>query len=133
MLSDDLLSFFVGFLLDFDYGFNWMALLKQAGWEVTEGNWKRYVEEYDRNLPKRGRPASAPPETEIPPMGAANEDDITEEAKAERENWKIRMKLKERTVRIVMSHFKANTDYYHVAIGHLLLHGYRHLEDACHA
>ena len=38
MLGDDLISFFVGFLLDFDYGFNWTRtqLLKVAGWEVTE-------------------------------------------------------------------------------------------------
>ncbi|EPS95918.1 hypothetical protein FOMPIDRAFT_1100799, partial [Fomitopsis schrenkii] len=41
MLSDDLMSFFVGFLLDFYYGFNWKELLKRAGWEVTEESWKR--------------------------------------------------------------------------------------------
>ncbi|EPS95934.1 hypothetical protein FOMPIDRAFT_1103409, partial [Fomitopsis schrenkii] len=42
MLSDDLMSFFIGFLLDFDYGFNWKDLLKKAGWEVSEASWERY-------------------------------------------------------------------------------------------
>lgn len=101
MLSDDLMSFFVGFLLDFDYGFNWKELLKRAGWEVTEESWKRYVEDYNRNLPKYAR--SAPPEERIPPMGATNQDGMTEEAKAVLENWMIRMKLKERTVRTITS------------------------------
>ena len=81
-----------------------MELLKRAGWEVTEENWKRYVEEYDRNLPKRGRPAA--PESEIPPMGAVNQEGITEEVKAERENWRVRMKLKERTVCSMGSRWK---------------------------
>ncbi|KAI0733683.1 hypothetical protein C8Q72DRAFT_966962 [Fomitopsis betulina] len=63
-------------------------------WEVTEESWKRYVEEYDRDLAKRPRPA---PREGIPPMGAANKEGMTEEAKAELENWIGKMKLKERT------------------------------------
>ncbi|KAI0733662.1 hypothetical protein C8Q72DRAFT_933312 [Fomitopsis betulina] len=94
MLSDDPMSPFVGFLLDFDYSFNWMEMLKRAGWAVTEESWKRYVEEYDRNLPKRPRP---PPRDGIPPVGAANLDGMTDEAKADLAHYLARMKLKERT------------------------------------
>ena len=77
-----------------------MEMLKRAGWEVTEESWKRYVEEYDRDLAKRPRPA---PREGIPPMGAANKEGMTEEAKAELENWIGKMKLKERTVRAAVS------------------------------
>ncbi|EPS93540.1 hypothetical protein FOMPIDRAFT_93727 [Fomitopsis schrenkii] len=94
MLSDDLMSFFIGFLLDFDYGFNWKDLLRRAGWEVSEAAWERYVEEYNRNLPYQARPA--PPEVKIPPMGPTK-DDMSDEAKAEQEEWRARMKIKERT------------------------------------
>ena len=102
MLSDDMMSSFVGFLLDFDHGFNWMEVLKRADWEVTEESWKRYVEEYDRNLPKRKHHSA--PQKETPAMCAANQDDITEEAKAGPEGWGIRKKLEERTVRGMSNH-----------------------------
>ncbi|EPS95933.1 hypothetical protein FOMPIDRAFT_7878, partial [Fomitopsis schrenkii] len=81
---DDSMSSFVGFLLDLDYGFNWVELLQLEGWEVSEESWRRYVEEYDSNLPQGGRPA--PPEKEISPMGDMKQDGITEQSKAEREN-----------------------------------------------
>ena len=96
MLSDDLMTFFVGFLLDFDYGFNWKEVLRKAGWDVREADWERYVEEYNRSLPRQDRPA--PPEVEIPLTGPIK-DDLTEEAKTALEKWEARMKLKERTVR----------------------------------
>ena len=104
MLSDDMMSFFVGFLLDFDYGFNWQEVLKKAGWEVSEASWKRYVEEYDSRLPHRMRPA--PPEQEIPMMTPTNEDNLkspTERIDALREEWLARMKVKERTVSVMCS------------------------------
>ncbi|EPS97657.1 hypothetical protein FOMPIDRAFT_1149766 [Fomitopsis schrenkii] len=94
MLGDDFMSFFVGFLLDLDYGFNWKELLRKAGWEVSETSWEQYVEEYNRNLPQARRPA--PPGMEIPPMGPVD-DDGGDEAKADQEEWKARMKFKERT------------------------------------
>ena len=99
MLGDDMMAFFVGFLLDFDYGFNWREVLQKAGWEVSEESWKRYVEEYDSRLPHRMRPA--PPEQEIPMMAPMNEDNLkspTERMDAVREEWLARMKVKERTV-----------------------------------
>ena len=97
MLSDDMMSFFFGFLLDLDYGFNWKEVLQRAGWEVSEASWKRYVEEYNRSLPERQRPA--PPETEIPLMAADDKDDSNDDATARlRKAWLERMKMKERTV-----------------------------------
>ena len=98
MLSDDIMSFFMGFLLDFDYGFDWKEVLKRAGWVVNEANWKQYVEEYDRSLPQRNRPA--PPEREIPLIGPTTKDRSTSEhIDALRMEWLARMKMKERTVR----------------------------------
>ena len=102
MLSDDMMSFFVGFLLDFDYGFNWQEVLKKAGWEVSEASWKRYVEEFDSRLPHKKRPA--PPEREIPLMGPTNEGGLPKERMdALREEWLARMKMKERTVCVMRS------------------------------
>ena len=97
MLSDDMMAFFIGFLLDFDYGFNWKEVLQKAGWEVSEASWKRYVEEYDRSLPRRNRPA--PPECEIPLTGPMNEETGDRNSRVSREEWLTRMKMKERTVR----------------------------------
>ncbi|KAI0729236.1 hypothetical protein C8Q72DRAFT_944115 [Fomitopsis betulina] len=95
-LSDDIMSFFFGFLLDLDYGFNWKEVLARAGWEVSEASWKRYVEEYDRSLPARMRPA--PPETEIPLMGTKNKDESKIDAVVQLQKaWLKRMKMKERT------------------------------------
>ena len=99
MLSDDLMAFFIGFLLDLDYGFNWKDMLRKAGWEVSEASWERYVKEYDRSLPSRTRPA--PPEVEVPLMGPAT-GGLSNEAKDAQEAWKARMKFKERTVRSTM-------------------------------
>ncbi|KAI0730061.1 hypothetical protein C8Q72DRAFT_776846 [Fomitopsis betulina] len=96
MLSDDMMSFFFGFLLDLDYGFNWKEVLERAGWEVSEASWKRYVEEYDRSLPKRTRPA--PPEMDIPLMAADDKDGSNDDPTARlRKAWLERMKMKERT------------------------------------
>ena len=100
MLSDDIMSFFMGFLLDFDYGFDWKEVLKRAGRVVNEANWKQYVEEYNRSLPQRDRPA--PPELEIPFIGPTTEDRSTSEhLDALRMEWLARMKMKERTVRTI--------------------------------
>ena len=102
MLGDDMMAFFVGFLLDFDYGFNWREVLQKAGWEVSEESWKRYVEEYDRSLPQRKRPASS--EQEIPLMAPTHEDQSAGEHMDQmREEWRSRMKMKERTVCTVLS------------------------------
>ena len=102
MMSDDIGVFFVGFFLDFDYCFSWKDVLKRAGWEVSEANWKRYVEEYDRSLPKRKRPA--PPELEIPLMCVSNKDDSNDDATVQlRKAWLERMKMKERTVSSLLS------------------------------
>ena len=93
-----------GFLHDFDYGFNWQDVLKKSGWEVSEASWKRYVGEYDSRLPHRMRPA--PPEQEIPMMAPMNEDNLkssTERMDTLREEWLARMKVKERTVRLMRS------------------------------
>ena len=98
MLSDDMMAFFIGFLLDFDYGFNWKEVLQKAGWEVSEESWKRYVEAYDRNLPRRERPA--PPEWEIPLMGAMDQERGEDGALPSLQEWLARMKMKERTVRL---------------------------------
>ena len=95
--SDDVMTAFVGFILDFDFSFDWHDFLKRAGWEVSEASWKRYVEEYNRSLPERQRPA--PPETEIPLMAADDKDDSNDDATARlRKAWLERMKMKERTV-----------------------------------
>ncbi|KAH9930114.1 uncharacterized protein B0H18DRAFT_1209606 [Fomitopsis serialis] len=95
MIVDDWMCFFVGFLLDLDYAFDWKAALGHAGWPINETSWKRFVEEYNRSLPHRARPA--PPETEIPvlvpPLDAASAPG----GNSDREIWKTRMKLKERT------------------------------------
>ena len=99
MLSDDMMAFFIGVLLDLDYGFNWKDLLQKAGWEVSEASWERYVKEYDRSLPSRARPA--PPEVEIPLMGPTA-NGLGDEAKTDQEEWKARMKFKERTVRAMV-------------------------------
>ncbi|EPS96112.1 hypothetical protein FOMPIDRAFT_1053569 [Fomitopsis schrenkii] len=94
MLGDDMMAFFVGFLLD--YGFNWQEVLKSAEWEVSEASWKRYVEEYDRSLPQRKRPA--PLELKIPLMGPTNKDQSTDEDMlAYQKAWLARMQMKERT------------------------------------
>ena len=99
MLGDDMMAFFVGFLLDFDYGFNWREVLQKAGWEVSEESWKRYVEEYDRSLPQVLRPA--PPECEIPLKGPVDQEAGGDGSTLPPfQEWLARMKMKERTVRM---------------------------------
>lgn len=38
--SDDVMTAFVGFILDFDYSFDWQDILKRSGWEISEASWK---------------------------------------------------------------------------------------------
>ena len=100
MLSGDIMSFSVSFLLDFDYGFPWQEVLKRGGRVVNEADWKQYVEEYNHSLPQRTRPA--PPEREIPLIGLTIKDRSTSEhMDAPRMEWLSRMKSKERTVRTI--------------------------------
>ena len=82
-----------GFLLDFDYAFNWKEALELAGWQVDEENWAQFVEEYDKLASDIERPVM--PGLEIPLLvpGAHKSSDTSKE-----ESWQERMKMKERTV-----------------------------------
>ncbi|KAH9930116.1 uncharacterized protein B0H18DRAFT_1209608 [Fomitopsis serialis] len=94
MICDTSIASFTGFLLDFDYGFDWKAALKHAGLPVTKASWKTFVEKYNESLPYRHRPA--PPEQQ--PVLDPHDADVTNpEAKAAREKWEVRMKMRERT------------------------------------
>ncbi|TFY58394.1 hypothetical protein EVJ58_g6444 [Rhodofomes roseus] len=96
MIYDGWIHVFVGFLLDLDYAFDWKTALKHAGYERTdEATWKRFVEEYNKSLPHPARPA--PPEKEIPLLFCKKEDGKDLGNEAEREAWKTRMRMKERT------------------------------------
>ncbi|TFY59307.1 hypothetical protein EVJ58_g5850, partial [Rhodofomes roseus] len=95
MILDGWIPVFVGFLLDLDYAFDWKTALMYAGYDrIDEVTWKRFVEEYDKNLPHIKRPA--PPEKEIPVLIDKKRDGKLKN-KAEREKWTIKMKMKERT------------------------------------
>ena len=98
MLGDDMMAFFVGFLLDFDFGFNWREVLQKAGWEVSEESWKRYVEEYDRSLSRRKR--IFPLDWEDAQIHPTNHEKVHDESPLPtREELLVRMKMRERTVR----------------------------------
>ncbi|KAH9930115.1 uncharacterized protein B0H18DRAFT_1209607 [Fomitopsis serialis] len=94
MICDTRMAFFVGFLLDFDYGFDWKAALMHAGFPVNEANWKMFVEKYNESLTHPVRPG--PPEKIIPFLGPHTTDG-SPHTKAAREQWEARMKMKERT------------------------------------
>ncbi|KAH9838663.1 uncharacterized protein C8Q71DRAFT_856596 [Rhodofomes roseus] len=96
MIYDGWIHVFVGFLLDLDYAFDWKTALKHAGYEqIDENAWKQAVKEYNKNLPHRTRPA--PPEKEIPLLLCKKEDGKDLGNEAEREAWKMRMRMKEQT------------------------------------
>ncbi|KAH9930133.1 uncharacterized protein B0H18DRAFT_995345 [Fomitopsis serialis] len=94
MLCDTWIIFFAGFLLDFDYSFDWKAALRHAGMPVNEANWKMFVKQYNESLAQPGRPG--PPEQKIPVLGPHNTN-ASPHAQAAREQWEARMKMKERT------------------------------------
>ncbi|KAH9930100.1 uncharacterized protein B0H18DRAFT_1209596 [Fomitopsis serialis] len=95
MIVDDWMCFFVGFLLDLDYGFDWKSALKHAGLPVSEASWKEFVDVYNKNLPHLERPA--PPEIDTPILGPGKEDNLGQDNKETREKWEARMRMKERT------------------------------------
>ncbi|KAH9930097.1 uncharacterized protein B0H18DRAFT_1147619 [Fomitopsis serialis] len=95
MIVDDWMCFFVGFLLDLDYGFDWKAALEHAGRPVDEASWKEFVEAYNKSLPHLERLAL--PELEIPILGPGKEADSEQDNKTRREKWEARMRMKERT------------------------------------
>ncbi|KAH9930096.1 uncharacterized protein B0H18DRAFT_930880, partial [Fomitopsis serialis] len=84
MICDTRISSFAGFLLDFDYGFDWKTALKQVGWPADEASWRMFVEKYNESLPCIRR--HAPPKQTIPVLGSHSAD-----------TSKLETKMKQRT------------------------------------
>lgn len=92
---------FSGFLLDFDYAFNWKEALEEAGWPSNEAAWTEYVREYNSKLPTRKRPAL--PGVVVPLLVPKPGNNTYNPSTAT--TWKERMRMKERTVSSSVSTF----------------------------
>ena len=95
-ISESLVLAFIGFLIDFDYGFDWKNALKIAGWPEHEESWKQFVASFNANLTSRTR--SATTDRENPTMGTCNPEGKDETRTQNQAAWEARMKIKERTV-----------------------------------
>lgn len=116
--SESVVLAFIGFLIDFDYGFDWKTALKIAGWPEDEESWKEFVADFNAKLPYKARDAAT--DRQNPVMGTRHPEgaDQTED----HAKWEARMKIKERTV----SHLESITiECISLTknIGYTLLHG----------
>lgn len=99
---------FIGFLIDFDYGFDWKTALQIAGWPYDEESWKEFVADFNAKLPFKTRAAAT--DRQNPVMGTRKPEgaDLTQD----QAKWEARMKIKERTVSrgesVTMSIFDIN-------------------------
>ena len=95
-MSDSMLLAFIGFLIDFDYAFDWKTALKIAGWPEDEKSWKKFVAEFNATLKFKTR--SATTDSKKPTMDPCNADVSDETQTQDQAAWEARMKIKERTV-----------------------------------
>ncbi|KAI0729233.1 hypothetical protein C8Q72DRAFT_993433 [Fomitopsis betulina] len=75
---------FIGFLIDFDYGFYWKTALKIAGWPEDEESWKEFVADFNAKLLFKYRTA-------------ATDRQIRADSPEDQAKWEAQMKIKERT------------------------------------
>ena len=112
----------IGFLIDFEYGFDWKNALKIAGWPEHEESWKEFVASFNTDLPDKTR--SATTDRQNPTMGTCNPDGKNEVQIKNQAAWEARINIKERTVghhqNLVVEHVSD------AILGHAIFYSHRH-------
>ena len=96
-------GWFQGFLLDLDYAFDWIEALKLTGVEVAdEAAWAKLVARHNESKVARQRRPKIVSQKEKTPVLVGKDADLP--STPARANWKERMQMKERTVRLLPLH-----------------------------
>ena len=92
-------GWFQGFLLDLDYAFDWIEALTLAGVEaVDEAAWARFVDQHNNKVARYSRVGPSAQRDKISALFGNKDADLP--STPARANWKERMQMKERTVRL---------------------------------
>ena len=92
-------GWFQGFLLDLDYAFDWIEALTLAGVEaVDEAAWARFVDQHNNKVARYSRVGPSARRDNISALFGNKDADLP--STPARANWKQRMQMKERTVRL---------------------------------